>query len=61
MTSIFHDSAGGTCAVANKLVMVPNPNDPKDRTDMAFGFTDDAALSRFLQTQCPKLDLSPLR
>jgi len=60
MTSIFHDEAGGTCAVANEKVMVGNPNDPKDKTDMAFRFTDDAALDRFLADQCPKLDRSPL-
>ena len=59
-TSIFHDEAGNTCAVPNAKVMVPNPNDPKDRTDMAFRFTDDAALERFLGEQCPKLDRSPL-
>jgi hypothetical protein len=61
MTSIFHDEVGGTCAVANAKVMVPNPSDPKDRTDMAFRFTDDAALDAFLLDQCPKLDRSPLQ
>ncbi|MBL9013804.1 MAG: hypothetical protein JNL83_06500 [Myxococcales bacterium] len=61
MTSIFHDEAGNTCAVANAKVMVANPNDPKDKTDMAFRFTDDAALDRFLADQCPKLDRSPLQ
>jgi hypothetical protein len=60
MTSIFHDEAGNTCAVANEKVMIGNPNDPKDKTDMAFRFTDDAALDRFLADQCPKLDRSPL-
>jgi hypothetical protein len=61
MTSIFHDEAGNTCAVANAKVMVPNPNDPKDKTDMAFRFADDAALDRFLADQCPKLERAPLR
>jgi len=60
MTSIFHDSIGQTCAVPNKLLMVPNPNDPKDKTDMAFGYTDDTKLATFLETACPKLDTSPL-
>ena len=61
MTSVFHDEAGGTCSVANAKVMVPNPSDPKDKTDMTFRFTDDAALDAFLADQCPKLDRSPLR
>jgi hypothetical protein len=58
--SIFHDEHGRTCAIANAKLFVPNPKDPNDPSDMAFGFTDDPSLETFLATACPKLDLAPL-
>lgn len=56
--SVFHDAKSKTCAVPNDQLYVPNPNDPNDPSDMAFGFPDDDSLMPFLAKACPKLDLS---
>jgi hypothetical protein len=61
LKSTFHDGKGGTCAVENGELFVPSPNDPNDKYDDIFKFTDDAQLADFLAKACPKLDLAALR